>query len=83
MGSTTKWIIVYEEEKVKTEYKELYGKDLDEVLSILVKEGILIIDYDPRRRRAGRRKSQPSYWMLRITPTASKVMSFDILFDII
>lgn len=83
MGSTTKWIIVYEEEKVKTEYKELYGKDLDEVLSILVKEGILIIDYDPRRRRAGRRKSQPSYWILRITPTASKVMSFDILFNII
>jgi len=82
MGSTIKWIMVYEEENVKTEYKELYGKDLDEVLSTLVRDGILIIDYYPRRRRAGRRKSEPPYWMLRITPTASKVMSFDILFDL-
>ncbi len=82
MGSTTKWIMVYEEEKIKTEYRELYGKDLDEILSALVKNGILIIDYFPRRRRAGKRKSEPPYWTLRITPTASKVMSFDILFMI-
>jgi len=82
MGSTIKWVVVYEEEKIKTEYKELYGKDLDEVLSALVKDGVLIVDYYPRRRRAGRRKSEPPYWMLRITPTASKVMSFDILLDL-
>ena len=82
MGSTTKWIVVYEEETVKTEYRDLYGKDLDEIISILVRAGILIIDYEPRRRRAGRRKSEPPYWLLRITPTASKVMSFDILFDL-
>jgi len=44
MSSTTKWIMVYEEEKIKTEYRELYGKDLDEILSALVKNGILIID---------------------------------------
>lgn len=81
MGNTTKWIIVYEEETVKAEYKELYGRDLDEVLSTLVKAGILIIDYFPRRRRAGRRKSESPYWLLSITPTVSKVMSFDILFD--
>jgi len=83
MGSTTKWIAVYEEEDVKTDYKELYGRDLDVVLSTLVRKGIVIIDYFPRRRRAGRRKSEPPYWELKITPTASKVLSFDILFQLI
>lgn len=68
-----KWIDIHQESNVKESYQQSYGKNLDDVISELVKKYILIIDYHPERRRNGRRKHEPPYWVLRIAPTTLKV----------
>ncbi len=69
----SKWIGIYKEREVKDSYKKTYGKDFDEVLSTLIKMGILIIDYRPEKRRAGSR-GHPPFWVLRLTPIAIKYL---------
>ena len=78
MGGPVKYIDAYEEESVKASYKRNFDADLSE----LIKKGIVIIDYFPRRRRAGKRKSSPPFWMIKITPTARDAMS-ELVFELL
>jgi len=60
----------YEEDKVKREFD---GKrPFDEVLAELIKNGIVLIDYWPYRRRAGKRSSMPPHWVYKLTPAAKR-----------
>ncbi len=71
MGGTTKFIEVYtEEEKIKNELKEtglnINYEEFTEVRKTLISEGLLIIDYSPRRRRSGKRASSPAAWIYKM-----------------
>ena len=63
-------VVEYEEEKAKREFKG--SRPFDEVLAELVKRGVVLIDYWPHRRRAGKRSSRPPYWVYRLTPVAKR-----------
>jgi len=71
----------YREDEIKEEYKKRYGRDFNEILSQLIKKYLVIIDYWPRRRRAGKRKSEPPYWVIKITPTALSLDTFITLLN--
>ena len=75
MKGSTKYIVEYEEEEIIKEelLKEKINIDFKKFLEIrdkLIREKILIIDYSPHRRRAGRRSSYPAEWIYKITPVA-------------
>lgn len=40
----------------------------------LIQNGVLVLDYDPRRRSAGSRSSQPAKWQYRLTPPARNAL---------
>lgn len=69
---------VYEEEKVDEEFQEIKkivpeaSAPFEEALKRLVKKKIVMIDYWPHRRRVGKRKSMPAYWVYKLTPAARR-----------
>ena len=87
MGTDYKSIEVYQEGSIIKKELEEKGLDLsleefNNVLKKLIEKGVLIIDYFPRRKRAGRRRSQPSEWEYRITnDTLNHIGS--IVFDLL
>ncbi|MCS7385797.1 MAG: hypothetical protein NDF55_03515 [archaeon GB-1867-005] len=63
-------VVEYEDDKVKREFD---GKrSFNEVLTELIKKGIVLIDYWPYRRRAGKRSSMPPRWVYKLTPAAKR-----------
>ncbi len=84
MGGTVKYIEVYlEEEKIRRELHES-GLNIDyadfiEIRKALISEGLLIIDYSPHRRRAGKRSSSPAQWVYKIPPDSVYVLGEVIL----
>jgi len=84
MGGTVKSVEVYvEEEKIKKELREaglsIGYEDFVEVRKALISEGLLIIDYSPHRRRAGRRSSSPARWRYEIPPESVHVLGEVVL----
>ena len=69
-GADFRAVVEYEENEAKREFEG--SKPFDEILRDLVKRGIVIIDYWPHRRRAGKRSSMPPYWVYRLTPSAKR-----------
>ncbi len=72
-------VVEYEEEEAKREFKG--SRPFDEVLAELIKQGIVIIDHWPHRRRVGRRSSLPPYWVFRLTPIAKREILPRLLFE--
>ena len=63
-----------EEEEIKKELIEI-NMDFNKFIKIvnkMIKGKILVIDYDPRRRHTGRRRSSPAMWIYKLTPVAKK-----------
>lgn len=57
-----------ENEIIKKESKgKLNDDDIEKVRYELIRSGILVLDYYPHRRRVGKRKSDPPYWIYRLT----------------
>ncbi len=71
----------YEEDRVKEEFQG--SKPFDEVVAELIRKGIVIIDYRPHRRRAGKRSSRPPYWVYKFTPTVKRKFLPYLLFKCI
>ena len=87
MDGCWKCVEAYVEESIIKKELEEKGLDLSieefrEVSKKLIEEGILIIDYFPRRRRVGRRKSQPAEWIYKITHDALGCMGY-VIFDLL
>lgn len=61
----------YEEEKILSTFKE---KRIDDVLKMLIENGVLIIRYWPSRSRAGRRAPRPASWIYEYTPVAKRLL---------
>jgi len=87
MGRAYKYIEVYGEESIiKKELEEkglkLSFEEFKDILKKLIEEGVLIIDYFPDRRRAGRRSSRPAEWEYKITNDALNYIG-SIVFDLL
>lgn len=67
----------YREEEAKKEF--VGSKPFDEILENLIRKGLVLIDYWPHRRRAGKRSSMPPHWVYRLTPIAKREILPQIL----
>ena len=76
-------VVEYKEEDI---IREDYGNvgDFNRVLTKLIKQWVVLIDYWPHRRRTGRRSSMPAHWVYKLTPIAKqKVLSLQALIEVI
>ncbi len=66
MGGHKKYVNEYQENEIIEKELQLTSKEFRQLITKLVKENMLIIDYMPDRRRAGKRSSSPSKWIYKI-----------------
>ncbi len=80
LGGRIKYVEAFREEEEARKFQQKYGVSFDEMVSQLVKDHVLIIDYSPHRRRVGRRKSWPAEYIYKLTPDAQKAL-MECLFE--